>query len=502
MANKMLQSLKFPGLSDDYLIPLMQDFAPVYDSTATYAVGDYCTHDNKFYVCTTAISTAEAWTVGHWNPVSVTEIATAIGADVDDLKEALSELFESVAFSFEQGTLNSTNGATSTSNYRVRTESFIYCDSVVNIISNDTFLINVFWYKRNEHATGTFIESTGFISDKTYNIAENKPAGAAFFKIAVRYASGTSVSITPSNVTAQDVYGKTLIEDLQKPVPFSDDINAVCNIVKSWDVSSANSGSCFATKDGVTEQWTFNAGADDNQSDAAMYRRGFNPTTLEFDESSTGGRHTLGHVNSCSYNEFKDTFVCGNGSGDYELDGKLYLIEDAFEKTNFYITDALVIDFKDYGTKPNAVWGDDNNGAHNVIFVITNDGYDIYRILLGEDDTELESGTLQKSTGFNGTFKILNHWEYGSLKADYDNVVQGAFYFNNKVYWGFGHGTGIVPIHWVELLSNGKVKVGGINYFSYGDDGTQLVRSICSVANIANKAFTIFYNKIYMIELT
>lgn len=94
MANKMLQSLQFPGLNDTYLIPLMQDFAPVYDSTATYAVGDYCTHDNKFYVCTTAISTAEAWTVGHWNQVSVAEIATAIGADVDDLKEALSDVNE------------------------------------------------------------------------------------------------------------------------------------------------------------------------------------------------------------------------------------------------------------------------------------------------------------------------------------------------------------------------------------------------------------------------
>jgi len=96
MANKMLQSLKFPGLSDTYLIPLMQDFAPVYDSTATYAVGDYCTHDNKFYVCTTAISTAEAWTVGRWNQISVADIATAIGADVDDLKEALNQLGLSV----------------------------------------------------------------------------------------------------------------------------------------------------------------------------------------------------------------------------------------------------------------------------------------------------------------------------------------------------------------------------------------------------------------------
>ena len=89
MANKLLQSLKFPGLSDTYLIPLMNNFAPAYSSTSTYAVGDCCSHDNTFYVCKTAISTAEAWTAGHWDEVSVADIATAIGADVDDLKEAL-----------------------------------------------------------------------------------------------------------------------------------------------------------------------------------------------------------------------------------------------------------------------------------------------------------------------------------------------------------------------------------------------------------------------------
>lgn len=431
--------------------------------------------------------------------------------DISGLKEDLADVTDILtpesSITFEQGTLNSTNGAMSASTTRIRSADFFSCDDVSSIIIDSAYMINVFWYTQNAH--GTFVSpSTGFISTSSFDISANKPTTARYFKIAVRYASGTSVSITPSDVADSDIYMTTSvieqiqqsISDLQKkPTPFTTEMQAICGIKKAWDISSSASGSCFATKDGVTQQWTFNVGADDNLTDAAWYRRVFNPDTLEFANNSTAGRHSLGHVNSCSYNSSKDAFICGNGSGDYTLAGKLYLIENAFSKTNFLIEDALVIDFADYGKKPNAIWGDENNGAYNVIFVITNDGYDIYRVMLGEDSNDLGTGTLQKTTGFNGTYKILNHWEYGTLKEDYDNVVQGAFYYDNRVFWGFGHTTGIIPIHWVELLANGEVKTGGINYYSAKTDGSPLVRSICSVANVDNMAFCIFNNKTYML---
>ena len=41
-----------------------------YDSTSTYAVGDFCIHSDKIYRCTTAISTAEAWISAHWSEVT------------------------------------------------------------------------------------------------------------------------------------------------------------------------------------------------------------------------------------------------------------------------------------------------------------------------------------------------------------------------------------------------------------------------------------------------
>ena len=44
-----------------------------YSTSATYAVGDYCVHDNKMYRCTTAISTAESWNSDHWTLVIISD---------------------------------------------------------------------------------------------------------------------------------------------------------------------------------------------------------------------------------------------------------------------------------------------------------------------------------------------------------------------------------------------------------------------------------------------
>lgn len=57
--------------------------AAAYSSSATYAVGDYCFHNGSLYRCTTAITTAEAWTAEHWT-------AVALGNDVSDLKSSSS----------------------------------------------------------------------------------------------------------------------------------------------------------------------------------------------------------------------------------------------------------------------------------------------------------------------------------------------------------------------------------------------------------------------------
>ena len=56
--------------------------AQAYSASATYAVGDYVWYSGQLYKCTTAITTAEAWTPAHWTAAKVAD-------DVGDLKSAL-----------------------------------------------------------------------------------------------------------------------------------------------------------------------------------------------------------------------------------------------------------------------------------------------------------------------------------------------------------------------------------------------------------------------------
>lgn len=45
--------------------------ADTYNPIATYSIGNYCTYNRELYVCSTAISTAEAWNPAHWTKISV-----------------------------------------------------------------------------------------------------------------------------------------------------------------------------------------------------------------------------------------------------------------------------------------------------------------------------------------------------------------------------------------------------------------------------------------------
>lgn len=64
------------------------NLAPAYSASATYAVGDHVLYDGGYYVCNTAITTAEAWTAAHWTAVKV-------GPEITNLTNALSDKVES-----------------------------------------------------------------------------------------------------------------------------------------------------------------------------------------------------------------------------------------------------------------------------------------------------------------------------------------------------------------------------------------------------------------------
>ena len=96
-----------------------------YDATSTYAIGDMVIHENALYVCSAAITTAEAWNSAHW---TLTDIATAIGtvktaiptktsdlqndsgfAQIDDTTESASKTYSSEKIEGELDTKASAN---------------------------------------------------------------------------------------------------------------------------------------------------------------------------------------------------------------------------------------------------------------------------------------------------------------------------------------------------------------------------------------------------------
>ena len=86
----------------------LANVAEIYDATMTYAIGDYCVHDNKLYICNTAIETAEVWTAAHWTEIKVCsklkEFSTAIGDEdsglVKDVADLVTQVGDLISFDY------------------------------------------------------------------------------------------------------------------------------------------------------------------------------------------------------------------------------------------------------------------------------------------------------------------------------------------------------------------------------------------------------------------
>lgn len=73
------------GAVADIPVAYNASFAPAYSNSSTYAVGQYVTYDGYLWRCTTAITTAESWTSGHWTKVALAE-------ELSDVKSAIHDI--------------------------------------------------------------------------------------------------------------------------------------------------------------------------------------------------------------------------------------------------------------------------------------------------------------------------------------------------------------------------------------------------------------------------
>ena len=112
MANKTMHHLVIEDNNYEILDAKNRaNIAAEYSASSTYKVGDVVLYNGQLYKCTTAITTAEAWTAAHWTAVtvggelsSVKDGLTAVESDVTDLKEE----FSNIGLSVVDGAINIT----------------------------------------------------------------------------------------------------------------------------------------------------------------------------------------------------------------------------------------------------------------------------------------------------------------------------------------------------------------------------------------------------------
>lgn len=211
------------------------------------------------------------------------------------------------------------------------------------------------------------------------------------------------------------------------------------------------SDSTFVNKDGVDYKLTFFQ-TDDAMENAAELR--IQAFENGYDKSATYNMtcyHKFGHCNTVDYNKHNDCLIFGNGSGDYSLLGKFYIIpnakalfiDNATAGQTFTLENTNAIEFDcstyNFGAKLNALWGEQNGYHNNIAYLITDDNGTIRRILLGTGSTQRTYGVYTESNDgvFNGTFDVLDTYTHDD--CEYRTCNQGSQYYNGKIVCGIGH---------------------------------------------------------------
>lgn len=117
------------------------NFAGAYDSTATYAVGDYVVYEHELYVCNTAITTAEDWTAAHWTQTDIGTVLGSLKSDIDTL--GTSKQDKITASGVLKGNGSAVSAATLGSDYGAR--SFSITLAAADWSSNEQTITNAYF---------------------------------------------------------------------------------------------------------------------------------------------------------------------------------------------------------------------------------------------------------------------------------------------------------------------------------------------------------------------
>lgn len=248
-----------------------------YDSTSTYAVGDYVTHDNNLYKCNTAIETAEEWNAEHWTLVDViSAIPTKTSeldndsnfASIDDTSTANNKAWSASKIGGELSGKASTGDlalkADKSDTYtKAQTDS-----AIVGLIDDTTTANNKAWSssKITDEIINILPTGTASGSVASFNTSLALPLVSAKFEVNASQESGTPTPSTPKaitgvsavNITANGdtevinlgntCYGGEITQDKDGHRQFTNYFSSLVNLNSfDWYKTTIGGRSCFYT---------------------------------------------------------------------------------------------------------------------------------------------------------------------------------------------------------------------------------------------------------------
>jgi hypothetical protein len=228
------------------------------------------------------------------------------------------------------------------------------------------------------------------------------------------------------------------------------------------------------------EVWFFGASSDDNLTYGTCWRIKYDPVNNEMLEDPKFFWHNWGHVNTINYNPDNDCLIMGNGSADYNLGNKIFIIPNASAIKN--MENGAVVSLEDYGfvidvsnqeafgKKLNVFWSNTTGLVYkyagdkmlpNLAYAYSDDGNKFHIIVLGFGSYQYPMGTYKEPTDscrWNGTYNILKTYQIGDANetvgnpGSYTHCGQGGSALAGSAYIGRGHSS-----FWIsEIIPNGN----------------------------------------------
>lgn len=372
---------------------VLNAMAPAYSNSATYAVGDYVNYNGSIYRCTTAITTAESWTSGHWTAVV---LGADLASQVSDLKTQLNNYFDNHKSTNLWNYDTTIVGEIATATGIVNTSSTSYVTSdFIPISYGDTVFV---CYKvKSSNTLTTFNASTGnggkivfFDANKTYIAGKYATDWSNPLTVSYQNAAYIRIGLSKSHFTNTDrIYGcfKSVVtidtfEEFYDYTVLNDDI-----IVPQvpTDISAFENDAEYVSLDETLRQIAYTTGGEIVTKD---FLQSITETLPKKYLSETGGITSIDNT-SYSVNAYAVT------PGIYRLYG------DSAKITGDYAFASFMTDLSNTN-KSVIVMGNQTPSTYDLNYTVTQNGYiciakvtGYATLFLGRYDTVVDSNNVR-----------------------------------------------------------------------------------------------------------